>query len=269
MHRSLAGLPADHYPPESLKFRSSIVFVHGLWTGSWCWQTWATHFCNLGWDCFAINLRGRFGQNPLAELQRLSFADCIRDLAAALKSFAFPPVVAGLNLGASLALQAAQLADVSAVVLVSPAQLRGVKVARSRSLRLLWVKYFMLIYLRRPFRIDQKDFSNYFLTGLPAGSICQRTVPDSSLLVREFFAPTAAIRRHPLTCPILVLAGSDDSIIPVASHRESADWLGADLKEYPSQGHWLLEADSETVVRNVHRWLVHTLGDKIILTDIG
>jgi hypothetical protein len=58
-------------------------------------------------------------------------------------------------------------------------------------------------------------------------------------------------------------------MISVAARRESAEWLGADFKEYALQGHWLIERDSETVVRDIHRWLVQKLGDKIILAEIG
>ena len=271
MQSTIGGLLADHYPPESTKFRSSIVFVHGLWSGSWCWRTWATHFCNLGWECFATNLRGRFGQNPIAELQRLSFDACVEDLSAVLKSFAYPPVVVGLNLGASLALKAAQQTSVSALVLVSPAPLRS-DASRSRTARLLRLKYLALIYLRRPFRIDQKDFSKGFLTGLPERmqqEIYRHTVPESSLLVQEFFSPSSTISRNSLSCPILTLAGGDDPMMSVAARRDSAEWLGADFKEYLAQGHWLIERDSETIVRDIHRWLVRKLGDEIILAEIG
>ncbi|HEU4343669.1 MAG TPA: alpha/beta fold hydrolase, partial [Candidatus Binatia bacterium] len=98
MQQTTAGLLTDHYPPESAKFKAPLLLVHGLWSASWCWHTWATHFCNLGWDCLAINLRGRSGQNPFEDLKPLNFDSCVEDLRTIIKSAAFPPVVLGLNL---------------------------------------------------------------------------------------------------------------------------------------------------------------------------
>jgi pimeloyl-ACP methyl ester carboxylesterase len=271
MPQTIAGLLTDHYPPESAKFKSPLLLVHGLWSGSSCWHSWATHFCNLGWDCLAINLRGRFGQNPFEDLRRLNFDKCVEDLRTVVKSLAFPPVVLGLNLGAAVALRAAETTKAAALILVSPAPLRDVDAPRSRSQRLLRLKYLPLIYLRRPFRIDEKDFADYFLTGLAKGlqqQIFQRTVPESSFLVREFFAPSASLNRDSLNCPILILAGAADQICPPAATRDIALWLGADGKEYAAQGHWLLEQDSEAMVRDIHRWLVQKLGDEILLADI-
>lgn len=271
MQQTIAGLLTDHYPPESGKFKAPLLLVHGLWSASWCWHRWATHFCNLGWECLAINLRGRFGQNPFEDLRRLNFDDCVEDLKTVVKSAAFPPVVVGLNLGAAVAVKAAETIKAAALVLVSPAPLRNVDAPRSRAQRLLRLKYLPLIYLRRPFRIDKKDFTAYFLTGLPKGlqqQIFQRTVPDSSFLAREFFAPSASLDRDSLNCPILTLAGQADQISPPAATRDIALWLGADCQEYAAQGHWLLEQDSEAIVRDIHRWLVQKLGDEILLADI-
>jgi hypothetical protein len=45
--------------------------------------------------------------------------------------------------------------------------------------------------------------------------------------------------------------------------------LGAEFKEYPGQGHWLIEHDGENVVRDIHRWIVQSLGEKILLAEFS
>ena len=271
MKQTIAGLLADYYAPEAAKYKSALVLVPGLWTGSWCWHTWSTHFCNLGWDCFAINLRGRFGPTWLEDIERLSFDDCVKDLAEVLQTFTFPPVVLGLNLGAHVALKASEKNRVAALVLVSPAPLPDVATVRPRARRLLRLKYLPLVYLRKPFRIREKDFTDYFLTALAKSlqtKIFQGTVPESSLLVKEFFSPTDGIDRASLAFPVLALGGGQDPITPVAETRIIAQWLGGDFNEYPGQGHWLIEQDGESIVRDIHRWVIQKLGDKILLADI-
>ncbi|HKA31744.1 MAG TPA: hypothetical protein VKH64_00915, partial [Candidatus Binatia bacterium] len=66
MENRSAPLPIDLYSPEREKYKAPLILIHGLWAASTCWMPWATHFANLGWECRAVNLRGRFGENAAA-----------------------------------------------------------------------------------------------------------------------------------------------------------------------------------------------------------
>jgi pimeloyl-ACP methyl ester carboxylesterase len=272
MKQLIAGLSAERYPPEQTKFKSPLVLVHGVWTGAWSWQTWATHFCNLGWDCVAVDLRRRSEQNSVGNLQRLSFDDCVHNLAEVIRSFSPPPVLLAMNLGALMVLKALQESNPCALVLISPSPPGNLPEARSRLQRLLWLKYRWLIFLHRPFRIDEKDFRTHFLTPLPANlqiSLYQRTVPEASALAREFLAPRVSLEPGALTCPLLVLGGSKDHITPAATSNQIAQWLGGEFKEYVGQGHWLIEQDGESIVWDIHRWIIQRLGEKILRADFS
>jgi pimeloyl-ACP methyl ester carboxylesterase len=272
MEELIPGLSAERYPPAQAKFKSPLVLVHGVWSGAWCWQSWATHFCNLGWESIAIDLRHRSAQNPMGNLDNLSFSDCVRDLAEVIRSFSTPPVLLAMNLGALMALKVCEQTKPSALILVSPSPPGNLAAARSRPQRLLWLKYRLLILLRRPFRIDEKDFRAYFLTSLPENlqsALARQTVAESSALVREFLLPRAHLEAGLLSCPTLVLGGSDDHIMPAATTNRIAAWLGGEFKEYPGQGHWLIEHDGENIVRDIHRWIIHKLGEKILLAEFS
>jgi pimeloyl-ACP methyl ester carboxylesterase len=269
--QTIAGLSSDRYPAEKLKFKSPLVFIHGLWSGSWCWHAWATHFCNLGWDCSAVNFRGRFGDAPEAQLTRLSFADCVADLVDVLRSLSYPPILMAMNLGALVALTATEKSESAALILVSPATPRNLAEGHSRARRFLRLKYSPLIFLRRPIRIDLNDFRQNFLHPLPEVKqldIYKLTVPESPLLVREFLSPRIDLISGSGDCPSLVVAGSEDVIQPLINARQIADWIGADFKAYEGQGHWMIEQDSEAMVRDIHRWIVQKLGEKILLAEI-
>jgi pimeloyl-ACP methyl ester carboxylesterase len=272
MKAVIAGLSADHYPPEQKKFKSPLILVHGVWSGPWCWQSWATHFCNLGWDCAAVDLRHRAVENPMANLLRLSFTDCVRDLGEVIRSFPSPPVLVAMNLGALLALKALEESTLAALILVSPSLPRNLTVARSRPQHLLWLKYRLLLFLGRPFRIDEKDFRLYFLAPLPENlqtALIRQTVPESSALVREFLASRIGFEPGTLSCPLLVLGGSHDKLTPATNSSRLARSLGGEFKEYPGQGHWLIEHDGENIVRDIHRWIIQRLGDKILLAEFS
>jgi pimeloyl-ACP methyl ester carboxylesterase len=243
-----------------------------VWSGAWCWLSWATHFSNLGWNAIAVDLRRRSKENPSGQLKGLSFSDCVRDLGEVIRSLSEPPVVLAMNLGALIALRALEENKLAALVLVSPAPPKNSAVARSRAQRLLWLKYRWLIFLHKPFAIDEKDFRAYFLTPLSAtlqSTLSRQIVPDASALVREFLAPRVSIDSRSWACPILVLAGSDDRITSPAASKQIASSLGAEFEEYPGQGHWLIEDDGENIVRNIHRWIIQKLGEKILLAQFS
>jgi pimeloyl-ACP methyl ester carboxylesterase len=272
MKRLIAGLSAEEYSPEQAKFRSPLLLVHGVWSGAWCWQSWGTHFSNLGWDAIAVDLRRRSTENPLGQLKGLGFSDCVQDLGDVIRSLSDPPVVLAMNLGALMALKALEDRKLAALVLVSPAPPKNIAGARSRAQQLLWLKYRWLIFLHRPFQIDEKDFCAYFLTPLSANlqsTLSRQIVPDASDVVREFLAPRLSVESRSLSCPILVLAGGDDRITPAPTSARIASLLDAEFKEYPGQGHWLIEHDGENIVRDIHRWIIQKLGEKILLTEFS
>jgi pimeloyl-ACP methyl ester carboxylesterase len=272
MKKFVAGLSVDHYPPEQKKFNSALILVHGVWSGPWCWQSWATHFCNLGWDCTALDLRHRGTENPPRNFSSLSFSDCARDLGEVIRSFSTPPVLVAMNLGALMALKALEESKLTALILVSPSPPGNLTGAQSRSQRLLWLKYRLLLFLRRPFRIDEKDFRVHFLTPLPENlqtGLTRQTVPESSALVGEFLAPHIDFEPDSLSCPLLVLGGSHDKLTPAATSGRMAQWLGGEFREYPEQGHWLIEYDGENIVRDIHRWIIQRLGEKILLAEFS
>jgi pimeloyl-ACP methyl ester carboxylesterase len=272
MKQLIAGLSAERYPPEKVKFKAPLLLVHGVWSGPWCWQGWATHFCNLGWDSIAIDLRRRSGRNPMRQVQNLSFTDCVQDLGEVIRSFSTPPVVLAINLGALMALKALEVSKPAALILVSPSPPENLIAAQSRPQRLLWLKYRLLLFLGRPFRIDEKDFRVHFLTPLRENlqiGLARQTVPESSALVREFLAPCIALEPGSLSCPLLVLGGAHDKLIPPEASSRMAQWLGGEFREYPAQGHWLIERDGENIVRDIHRWIIQRLGEKILLTEFS
>jgi pimeloyl-ACP methyl ester carboxylesterase len=220
----------------------------------------------------ALDLRRRSPRNPIGSLAQLNFADCVRDLEAVIRSFPTPPVLIAMNLGALMALKASESSKLSALILVSPSAPANLARGRSRAQRMLWLKYMFLIFLRRPIQIDEKDFRAYFLTPLPEHlrtAVVNQRAPESSLLVREFLVPRVESASDPLHCPLLVLAGSDDRLTPPRTGNRIAQCFGGEFREYRGQGHWLIEQDGESIVRDIHRWTIQKQGEKILLADFG
>lgn len=275
MREQIGDLAIDVYPPESSKFKSHLLLAHGLWGGSWCWDEWAIHFCNLGWECWAVNLTGRIKDNERSAQIRsdVTLQDWVEDLKRVIHAAPFPPVLLGHSLGGLAALRAATEENISALILLSSLPPREIKMTMPRALRLLRLKYLPLIFLRWPFCPEERDLCRSWLASLPKSrlpDVLKRMAPDSITLVSEFFKRRTKVDPARICCPILIVGGNEDRVVPMASLREMAQRLGADLKEYPDHGHWMMgEVEGQKIVREIHRWVVQKLGEEILLAEFS
>jgi pimeloyl-ACP methyl ester carboxylesterase len=218
-------------------------------------------------------LKGRVEEGRLKVLEQLTFQDCVQDLKRVIRAASFPPVLLAHSLGGLIAQKVAEEKEVSALILLSSLAPAGIKIVTSRALRLLHLKYWPLVFLRRSFRLQERDYLQSWLASLPEGhhpEILKCMVPESGHLISEFFNRRLEVDPRRIHCPILVIAGSEDRVVSVSSAREMAHRLGADLTEYPGHGHWMMgEGGGEGFVRDIHRWIVQKLGEEILLADLS
>ena len=219
-----------------------------------------------------MNFRGRFEEKSFEALKRLSLDDCLDDLKQVIRSAPFPPVLLAHGLGGVIAQKAAEEEGVSALILLSALPPREIMATLPRALKLLRLKYSPLLFLRRPFRIEEKDFRENWLASLPASQHLEALnclVADSSHLIGEFFDSGVRLDPNSIRCPVLVVGGREDRVAPVASLRELAKRLGADFREHANHGHWMMgEGGGEEIVREIHRWIVKKSGEEILLGEI-
>lgn len=269
MEKKIAHISVDLSPPEKSKFKSPLILVHDLWTGGWCWSQWATCFSNLGWECWAINFRGRVKGQSLEGIDRLTFDHCVEDLRRVIGAAGVAPVLVAHGMGGLAALKAGEQERISGLILLSPPYPGDMPTAGARSLGLLRLKYFLLLSLGWPIRITDRDFTHYWLSSLPTelhGEILKDLVPESSHLVRMLFQRKVPFMSVPQRYPVLVLGGTEDPVVPMESVRSTAQWLGAQCREYPGHAHWMLgEEGWQEIVNDSHRWLVQSLGEAILL----
>jgi pimeloyl-ACP methyl ester carboxylesterase len=272
MEKWIGKILIDVSPPEKVKFKAPLILIHGAWTSSRCWRRWATHLANLGWECWAVNFRGRFEENALEALKRVNFQDCVEDLKQVIRAAEFPPVLLGHDLGGLVARQAAAKERISALVLLASLPPSEVAPELPRALRLLRLKYSPLLFLRRPFRIEEKDFRKNWLNALPPAAhpeALRSLVPESPDLIREFFDRRARLDPKSIPAPILVVAARDDRVAPADSLRRFAELIGAEFREYAGHGHWIMDEDEgEEITRDCHRWVVQKSAEEILLADL-
>lgn len=272
MRKQLGRVTVDIYPPEREKYRAPLLMIHDLWVAGWTYHDWATRLCNLGWHCWTMNLPGREQGDSDQELSGIGFPDCVDDVKLVIKEMPSPPVVLGHGLGAGLALRAMHEVECSAGIVLAPYASLISKKAPPRALRLLRLKYGLLLLLHQPIRVHPKDFRQYWLNQLEETrqrEILEGLVPESPHLVRCLFS-SLSITARPTGCPILIIGGAQDRLVSSADLASWAKAIKAPFWESPHLGHWMLHAANwETLVNRLHRWLVHTLGEAILLPGTG
>ena len=220
-----------------------------------------------------MNFRGRFEGESLEILSSLTFQDCVEDLRRVLGSASYPPVLLAHGFGGLITQRVAEEEKVSALILISSLPSAEIGTGMSRALRLMRLKYSPLIFFRRPFRLEEKDFCRIWLAPMPEGQraeILKHMVSESGHLAREFFSPRVEVDSQRVRTPVLIVTGVEDSVVPMKSFHEMAQRLRADLKVYSGHGHWIIgESEGEKVVRDIHRWLVQRLGAEIPLAEFA
>ena len=244
MPTSIGQLAVEVTEPESPRFTASLLLVHGLWERAAAWRRFAGYLAHRGWRCVAVDLGG---DGDLA-----ARAAALRGTIAALGA---PPVLLGHDLGATLALQSAEMAR--AVVALTP--LLGPPHAEPAP-----PLYAAGTWLARrrgtPLRAPRGRWHALY----PTDDLC-----EPALLVRAVAGGALRLTPVPATVPAIVFAAERDPLLDPRQARAVADLVGAELSVLGGVGHAVLDEPGwESGVAAIHRWIVQRLGvDLLALYD--
>ena len=121
MRHRVPALGVEVTRAESQRFASSLLLIHGLWTGSWLWTRFAGYLGHRGWESWAIDMPGRAGQAPREGSGLIRVDDLVAQCVAVAHAMPAAPVVVAHDAGAAVALQVASQINAAAVVLMAPA----------------------------------------------------------------------------------------------------------------------------------------------------
>lgn len=254
----LAGLDVVRVRGAGRPRRAALLFVHGMWGGAWVWERWLPFFAARGWDGYALNLRGRPGSRPVADIGRVPLADYVEDAAAVARRLG-DVVVVGHSMGGLVAQALAAMLAPAAAVAVTPAAPRGIWALRSAALVLATLRYAPALVRSRPLLPSRRVMTRLAFGQLPPEErerTYRRLVPESARQARDIALRGFAVDAAAVRCPMLVVAAERDRITPPAVVRRVAHRYGATLYEYPGFGHMVpLEPRWAEVAVDVAAWL--------------
>ena len=77
-----------HKHPQKMKFKHPLLFLHGAFSGAWCWkENYLDYFASQGFECLALSLRGHGESKSHKPLDQLSLRDYQKDLFSVIDQF--------------------------------------------------------------------------------------------------------------------------------------------------------------------------------------
>ena len=231
--------------------KETIVFVHGVCHGSWCWEEkFIPYFKELGYDCIALNLPGH--ETP-GSTQRISYAlnEYVQALHQAVAKLDKPPIIIGHSMGGMILQRFLKTGSCKKAILMSSVPPTGALFA---SLRVIFKHLETLPYL---FTGDLLGvFRKYPLLMFNDIKIADRFSPymcaESFLAFLGLVVPIF----HKITTPLLVVGGSQDQLITVKEFAQTAKRYGAKLEIIEGGSHDLmLDDDFEKTAKVIQEWI--------------
>lgn len=248
----------------------TIFMIHGMWGGPWCWENYQRMFEADGYRCVPTTLpyHDMDPQGvPDPRLGTTSLLDYAIALEREIGELGTNPILMGHSMGGLLAQMLASRRPARALVLLTPASPAGILALRPSVIRSFWSTQTTWAFWKKPIRQTFGEAAYSTLHLLPAKQqkeTYDRFVYESGRTVFEigywlFDAQGASrVDESKVTCPVLVVAGSQDRITPASIVRRVARKYGvvSTYKEFENHAHWVgAEPGWEDVAEYVSGWL--------------
>ncbi len=249
---------------------SPVVLIHGAFGGPWSMETFARFFRSLGWTCHTPALRfhdadPRAAPNP--GLVGTSIEGYTDDLAGFVRELDAPPILVGHSMGGVIAQKLAARGLARAVILLNGSVnwgiLRSTNDERAVGTGLMAGGAFWETTLRMEFEM-MADLALNRLDPEAQRATFARLGPESGRAIFELFfwiyddRQTTRIEYDKVTCPVLVVSGSDDRGVSTQTARQIADRHGANATFFEATGfgHYLmLESGWQRVAERCAEWM--------------
>lgn len=234
-----------------------LLFVHGMWGGSWYWANYLSAAAEAGWEAWALNLRGHHGSRPVPNLGRVSVLDYVQDVQDCLRQLG-EVILVGHSMGGLIAQKVTETGGVRAAVALTSAAPKGILVLRWAVLSRM-VRYLGPIFGNRAFTTSRADANALVLNQLPADRQAwayDRLVPESGRAARELAFGLIPVDEAAVRCPLLVVGAERDAITPAAVQRKIARKYGAAYRELEGHAHMLMLEDGwERPFKEILSWI--------------
>ncbi len=246
--------------PKEQKFKTPILFIHGMWHGAWCWdEHFLPFFANAGYHVTALSLRGHAGSE--GKIQGSGIMDYVSDVEQVARTLPTPPVLVGHSMGGFVVQKYLERNHAPAGVLLASNPHNG-----------LWHGTW-LVFKRNPmtlfkvltqFRlkplIESPDLAKwaFFSNDFPQEQFLKYHAKMNDESFRMFIELLGLKLANPqkVKTPLLILGAENDTVIPPVDVHKTAHAYNTTAEIFPNMAHdMMLEKGWQAVAERIMGWL--------------
>jgi alpha-beta hydrolase superfamily lysophospholipase len=250
----------------------TIVFIHGMYMNARCWEHWVPWFEKKGFRCLAPDWPGRDAApaalraaHPDPRVAELTLTTVLHHFDSIIRLTREKPILVGHSMGALAAQLLLQGGVASAAVAIDSAPPLGVLTPRWSFHRSNWPHITPFKRLDVPVEMTPKRFRYTFVHTMSSdeqqAAYERYVVPESRRVPRETLTRTARVDFKAPHPPLLLIAGSEDHIIPPSLNRTNFRRYTdtgsvTTFKEFAGRTHFIIGQENwEEVAQFVCDWV--------------
>ena len=250
----------------------SIVFIHGMFMTSLCWEGWIKYFESKGFKVIAPNWPGRGEpvkalrkKHPDPELGALTLTKIVNNYAEFIEKHHENPIIIGHSMGALVTQILINRGLGAAGIAIDSAPPSGVFTTKWSFIKANFPMISPFASKTTPHLMTLKEFQYAFVNTFPLKEqekAYQRyVVPESRQVPRESLGRAGRIDFKKAHAPLLLTAGSLDNIIPASLNKSNYEKYTnsasvTDFIEFPGRTHFLIgQPGWEEIAESCLTWL--------------
>jgi pimeloyl-ACP methyl ester carboxylesterase len=268
-HRKLHTL---HRPAKKANGHPPLVFVHGGYIHSGCWDVnFLPHFSALGYHCHAIDLSGHGQSEGRDNLDRYDLDHYAGDVAQVVAELAAPPVLIGHSMGSLVVQRYLEKGSAAAVVMMAPVPTTGLAACslqlNARQPDFLREAAYAVRgkYTANTVKVMREVYFSPDVTPEQFAAFKPLVQDESTTAIAEMM--TLAWRppsRSRPKIPALVMGGELDAIFPSNLLHFTASGWNAETCVIPRAGHMIMmEPQWHAAATRIENWLARRLGPRL------
>jgi len=246
--------------PANPKYKTPLLFVHGMWHGAWCWdEHFLPFFADAGYHVTALSLRGHAGSE--GKIQGSGIMDYVSDVEQIARTLPAPPVLIGHSMGGFITQKYLERNQAPAAAILASVPPYGVwhgtwRVFKKSPLTLLKIlsRFRLNPLIESPELAKWAFFSNDFP---PDEFLNYHTkMNDESFRMFIDLLGLKLVNPKKIKTPLLVLGAHKDTVISNGDVERTAHAYNTTAEIFPNMAHdMMLEKGWQSVAEKIGSWL--------------
>ena len=256
----IGGVAVDVYYPSNDKANFSVLMIHGMFAGGWCFEDWDRFLCRKGIKVYVIK-----DLHEGEDLAKTDFYTYLKKVVRIIDKIYICEskkiIVIGHSMGGLITQKIAERFGpdfIAGIVLVASAPPKGIS-AMSCSVAKAMLKHLPALMFNLPLKIDKRStfklILNWFGDDDRKEQIFKKFVPESSRVAKQLAFSQIPVDEKKVSCEVLVVAGLYDKLLPYEIQTKIGNKYDSDFLSFLKGHMMMLEDTRNEVISSIYGWI--------------